>query len=147
MTRSFQGLILTASIAALGLAATPSSASDSGSMTVTVIIPPIAAARQALSEGAVGLWTVNGPAGGLLLATHDGDADQDAELVGYRSERNMLEPTFADPEAAAAMGAQLKINAWTPLNGLQRAAFSVSLDPSIGVASPVQPVVIVLRSI
>lgn len=147
MTRALQRLVLAASLAAVSLAATSSNAADSGSMTVTVIIPPVAAARQALAEGAVGLWTVDRPAGGLLLAARDGNADQDAELVVYRSERNMLEPAFADPQAAAEMGAQLKINAWTPLNGLQRASYSVAMTPSDAPVPAMRSVVIILRSI
>lgn len=147
MTRAFHGLFLAACLTIASLAATSSNAADSGSMTITVIIPPVAAARQAIAEGAVGLWTVDRPAGGLLLASRDGNADQDAELVVYRSERNMLEPAFADPQAAAAMGAQLTINAWTPLNGLQRAAYSVAMAQPEGFVPLVQPIVIVLRSI
>lgn len=147
MTRAIHGLVLAASLAAASLAATPGHAGQSGSMTVTVIIPPVAAARQALAEGALGLWTVDRPAGGLLLAARDGNADQDAELVVYRSERNMLEPVFADPQAAAEMGAQLKINPWTRLNGLQRASYSVAMAPSDAPAPAMTSVVIVLRSI
>ena len=147
MTRAFHGLFLAACLTIASLAATSSNAADSGSMTITVIIPPVAAARQAIAEGALGLWTVDRPAGGLLLAARDGNADQDAELVVYRSERNMLEPAFADPQAAAAMGAKLKINAWTPLNGLQRAAYSVAMAQPEGFVPAVQSVVIVLRSI
>lgn len=76
----------TALIAALFASATAAQANDgavtqsssSGTVTVSVYIPPIGASLRAAQEGAVGLWSVSGRNNGLLLKLH-----QDQTGAGY----------------------------------------------------------------
>lgn len=68
-----------AAIAVAPVAFAPSSAhagelsanSSSGSITFTVVIPPIGAALRAADSGAVGLWTITDASGGLMLKLDD----------------------------------------------------------------------------
>jgi hypothetical protein len=48
-----------------------STSSSSGSMTITVYIPPIAPAIRAAQSGAIGLWTIDGKFDGLMLRVAD----------------------------------------------------------------------------
>lgn len=48
-----------------------STSSSSGTMTITVYIPPIAPAIRAAQSGAVGLWTIDGKFDGLMLRVAD----------------------------------------------------------------------------
>ena len=136
-------LLGAAALVSIALPASSALASDSASMNITVIIPPIAATRAATAEGAVGAWTVTGEAGGLMLAVRDGQEDA-GELVVYRSDRNLLSTSFADAAMAEAMGLSLDASAPVQLNGLERTSYSITADPS---AEVTRPVVLVLSSI
>lgn len=131
------GLFMTSALAS------PVIASESGAVNVRVTIPPIAATRLAVAEGAVGAWTVTRPSGGLLLAIKSSSRDQ-SELVVYRSDRNFLLPTFADRNQATAMGLSLKTSTVSSLNGLQRTSYAISASESADRSSPV---VLILRSL
>lgn len=140
MTRLLGALALTSVMSA---AAPAMAAETNGTVNITVIIPPIAATRAAVADGAVGAWTVTRAAGGLMVAVRDGKPDN-GELVVYRSDRNMLSTSFADPAMAESMGLSLGQSAPVQLNGLQRTSYSVT---SRGLASLTKPVVLVLSSI
>lgn len=78
MRRSFVK-IATPFFVALAAAATPahassgelSSNSSSGSVTFTVVIPPLGAAIRAANAGAVGLWTIADANDGLMIKVDD----------------------------------------------------------------------------
>ncbi|WP_368933441.1 hypothetical protein [Brevundimonas naejangsanensis] len=74
---------------ALAFAAFPAqAAADSeASFTITVVIPPLAAAIAARDSGAVGAWTVLGQGGGLLV---DPASSRDDEMTLHYGERNRV---------------------------------------------------------
>jgi len=76
MTRcAFRLLTVLAAVAApIGAAhaAELSTVSSSGSMTITVYVPPIGPALRAQATGAVGLWTIDGQFDGMMVQLADG---------------------------------------------------------------------------
>jgi hypothetical protein len=73
---------------ALAAAVVPAHAasSEEASFTITVVIPPLAAAIAAQDAGAVGAWTVFGPGGGFLVEPAGDDGDPVMTL--HYGERN-----------------------------------------------------------
>lgn len=63
-------------------------ANDEASFTITVVIPPLAAAIAAKDAGAVGAWTVFGQGGGFLVDPA-GEGD-DAEMTLHYGARNRV---------------------------------------------------------
>lgn len=80
-----------------------SQSSSSGSVTVSVYIPPIGATLRAVAEGAVGIWSVSGRNNGLLLKLHETDpgAGYSAITVYSRAEVG-VEARWEGGETAAA---------------------------------------------
>lgn len=75
---------------ALAAAVVPAqaAANDEASFTITVIIPPLAAAIAAKNSGAVGAWTVFGQGGGFLVDPARGG--DDAEMTLHYGARNRV---------------------------------------------------------
>jgi hypothetical protein len=71
---------------AAGVVPAHAASGDEASFTITVVIPPLAAAISAQNSGAVGAWTVFGQGGGLLV--EPARNDNQAEMTLHYGERN-----------------------------------------------------------
>lgn len=78
-----------------------SQSSSTGSVTVSVYIPPIGASLRAAQEGAVGLWSVSGRNSGLLLKLHDDDTGAGYSAVSVYSRAEVgIEARWESGESA-----------------------------------------------
>ncbi|MGN6121403.1 MAG: hypothetical protein ACTHOJ_00460 [Sphingomonas oligoaromativorans] len=134
--------------AMLGLAAfsVPASAADgelgfasSGTATVTVIIPPIQAGIAATEEGAVGLWTLQPGAAGLMVRLPDQVAlGGQSSLDVFRANGNVF-----DVSLPASTGFHLQPALQSENKGLTRQNYTLSSD---GVARH-DPLQVMIRGI
>lgn len=64
---------------------TLSPSSSSGSVNVSVYIPPLGAALAAAKAGAIGLWSISGRNNGLMIQLHQSAAEEGYEAVSVYS--------------------------------------------------------------
>lgn len=135
-------------VCALGtLVAAPAQASDfgaesTGTVTITVNIPPFAAGLAAQAEGAIGLWTVSTDSSALMLKLPDTlPSDKAAEAAIYTSGNNLF-----DVSADSASKIEIVRTGSRVDNGLVRQ--TLSLRPLDGaLADPSAPVTMFIRSL
>lgn len=115
-------------VTALGMAPLAAHASEgagttsSGSVTIRVVIPPIAAALQAQAEGAVGIWTVEDEKSALMINLPSSvDGKQNAAAMVYHGS-DMPIAIAADANSAVTLTSARP----TRLNGLTRESFLIT---------------------
>ena len=124
-------------------------AATSGSFSITVTIPPIAAGLQAVSQGAVGLSTLDQPGGGLLVATPDQVSQGSSgkfEVFGLDGTPVTARVADSGPAGTPSKLATVSQTATTQLNGMVQTSFSVTPSGAIGTPSPEEPVISVVVS-
>jgi hypothetical protein len=95
---------------------------SSGSITIRVVIPPIAAALQAQAEGAVGIWTVEDGKSALMINLPSSvDGKQNATAMVYHGS-DMPIAIVADANSMVTLTSMRP----TRLNGLTRESFSIA---------------------
>jgi hypothetical protein len=122
---------LTCAVIAAATLAVPAWAADgtlgfssSGSTTVTVIIPPIQAGIAATEEGAVGLWTLEPGAAGLMVRIPDRVAEGgSSSLDVFRAGGNVF-----DVSLPVGAGFHLQPALQTENRGLTRQNYVLSSD-------------------
>ena len=118
-------------LVAMVLVAAPSvamAAGASGSFTITVTIPPIAAGIQAVNAGAVGLSTLDQPGGGLLVSTPDQvRPGSSSKFDVFSLNGTAVTARVADggPSGAPSNLATVKPVGTTQLNGMVHTSFTV----------------------
>jgi hypothetical protein len=126
---------------ALGLAPTAALAGGtSDSFSISVTLPPIAAALQAQAQGAVGLSTLDQPGGGLMVRAPDALAQgTPGTLDVFTLKGAVVSVRVADggPSGAPSALASVTPVATTPLNGMDRNTFSIA--PASGALDPQDP--------
>lgn len=131
---------LVCSVIAAALLSAPAYAGDgslgfasSGTTTVTVVIPPIQAGIAATEEGAVGLWTLEPGAAGLMVKIPDlVAAGESSSLDVFRANGNVFDvslPTGSD--------FHLHSTFQTATNGLTRQSY-VLTNEGMGHRGPLQ---------
>lgn len=104
---------------------------SSGQITITIRIPPIAAAMTASSEGAAGFWTAADATNVLMI-----------NLPATVSEAESKAELFHSPEAAITASVQVNpfvaLNAGTTaqMNGMERQSFRLSRISAAGLSGP-----------
>ena len=128
-------------------AATPAQASDAGSestgtVTITVNIPPFAAGLAAQGEGAVGLWTVSTDSSALMLKIPDTlTSNEAAEAAVFTNGNTLFDVAVDAPSRVEITRTGMRVD-----NGLVRQGLSLrpldaaSIDPTI-------PVTMFIRSL
>lgn len=129
------------------LAAAPAQASDAGSestgtVTITVNIPPFAAGLAAQGEGAVGLWTVSTDSSALMLKLPDMlTADKVAEAAIFTNGNTVLDVSVDAPSKLEIVRTGTRTD-----NGLVRQALSLRpLDAAL--SDPAVPVTMFIRTL
>lgn len=128
------------------LAAAPAQASDvgnesTGTVTITVNIPPFAAGLAAQGEGAVGLWTVSTDGSALMLKLPDTLTDKAAEAAIFTSGNTVLDVSVDAPSKLEIVRTGMRAD-----NGLVRQALSLRpLDAAL--TDPTVPVTMFIRSL
>lgn len=129
------------------LAAAPAQASDlgsesTGSVTITVNIPPFAAGLAAQGEGAVGLWTVSTDSSALMLKIPDRlTSNEAAEAAIFTSGNTLFDVAVDAPSRVEIVRTGMRVD-----NGLVRQA--LSLRPLEGASiAPTTPVTMFIRSL
>ena len=106
----FAIIVAAATIGTAAQAQELSTSSSSGTMTITVYIPPIAPAIQAASGGAVGLWTIDGQFNGMMLRV--GDVGGNTPVTLYTRPGNLV----ALSAGSGTWSAQSIVQAGTSVN-------------------------------
>lgn len=126
----FHALFLAAAICATTTAAnadegSASGNSSSGSVNVSVYIPPIGATLRAAQEGAVGLWSVSGRNNGLLLKLNQEDSGLGYSSISVysRAEVGVVAHWEGGETALATAPAQ-------DLGGLNKTTYRLSASPA-----------------
>jgi hypothetical protein len=129
------------------LAAAPVQASDLGSestgtVTITVNIPPFAAGLAAQGEGAVGLWTVSTDSSALMLKIPDRlTSNEAAEAAIFTNGNTLFDVAVDAPSRVEITRTGMRVD-----NGLVRQALSLRpLDAAPGDA--MVPVTMFIRSL
>jgi hypothetical protein len=129
------------------LAAAPVQASDLGSestgtVTITVNIPPFAAGLAAQSEGAVGLWTISTDSSALMLKIPDRlTSNEAAEAAIFTNGNTLFDVAVDAPSRVEITRTGMRVD-----NGLVRQALSLRpLDAAPG--DPTAPVTMFIRSL
>lgn len=125
----FPALILAAASCATATAAHAdtggtSGSSSSGSVNISVYIPPIGASLRAAQEGAVGLWSISGRNNGLMIKLNQEDtgAGYSSISVYSRAEVGVVALWEGGETALATSPAQ-------NLGGLNKTTYQVSASP------------------
>ncbi|WP_301075662.1 hypothetical protein [Sphingomonas sp.] len=93
---------------------------DSSTFSITVNIPPIAAALDAQAEGAVGLWTVSSNQAALMIKMPDRvSSDADVEAAIFSSGGALF--SLSAPQSPLVISAKSS----TIKNGLRRESFAL----------------------
>lgn len=74
---------------------------SAGSVTFTVVIPPLGASIRAANSGAVGLWTVSNANDGLMLRVDDDSAAP--TLSVFHRESAAISVSFSNPKGYAKL--------------------------------------------
>ena len=128
-------------------AAAPAQASDAGAestgtVTITVNIPPFAAGLAAQGEGAVGLWTVSTDSSALMLKLPDTlTSDKAADAAIFTNGNTVLDVSVDAPSRLEIVRTGSRVD-----NGLVRQALSLrSLDAAL--SDPAGPVTMFIRTL
>jgi len=120
----------------------------SGSFSVSVTLPPIAAGLQAQSEGAVGLNSLDQPGQGLMVRSPDQIAPGDqGQLQVFTLQGRSVTVRVADggPAGAPSTLASVQPGPTVPMNGMDRTTFIIQqarpVEPQDGNANVVSVVV------
>jgi hypothetical protein len=129
------------------LAAAPAQASDAGAestgtVTITVNIPPFAAGLAAQGEGAVGLWTVSTDSSALMLKLPDTlTSDKAADAAIFTNGNTVLDISVDAPSRLEIVRTGSRVD-----NGLVRPALSLRpLDAAL--SDPAVPVTMFIRTL
>jgi hypothetical protein len=129
------------------LVAAPAQASDLGSestgtVTITVNIPPFAAGLAAQGEGAVGLWTVSTDSSALMLKIPDTLTSNEAtEAAIFTSGNTLFDVAVDAPSRVEIVRTGMRVD-----NGLVRQALSLRPLDAASIASTT-PVTMFIRSL
>ena len=129
------------------LAAAPAQASDlggesTGTVTITVNIPPFAAGLAAQGEGAVGLWTVSTDSSALMLKIPDTLTSNEAtEAAIFTSGNTLFDVAVDAPSRVEIVRTGMRVD-----NGLVRQALSLRPLDAASIA-PTTPVTMFIRSL
>ncbi len=100
---------------------------SSGTVTITVDIPPISAALRAQAEGAVGLWTVTDSTSSLMIKLPDsvGVADPATAAI-YHGSNVQFDVSVESPRV------QIAAKAPEAMNGMTRESFGLEAKSLAG---------------